>query len=458
MVTILFLPGRMALTDPDEARYAQASREMLRGGDLIVPRFNGEPRLSKPALIHWLQAPPLALLGDTETAARLPSLMAASALLLLTAWWAERRLGAGTGGPAAMALATCLVFFVCARLAITDMLLALFVTAALMAWHEATSPDAAHPRALSWSGAAAIGVAALAKGPVGPALAGAIILLVSLAARFTRTAPRRHITARGTALAAAAMGLLCGPWLAALAARIGPDQVLEVARRETMERTLFGLDHPRPFYYFLAAFWLVFLPWSLALPFAMARARRAASPPEPVTVLLCCWLGGTVLFFSLSADKNDAWLLPAAPAVALLSARWLPRRFTLIVSAAAGAMLIAAVLFASGSLSRERSLQELALAMKPRPVADELLIGFKIYRPSLVFYADHTVRWVTSGKELRGLLRDRDADRPVTIVMESGRWDRLNDDTRGLLLARCRLTRPQVGYVALVPIAAGEGD
>src|SRR5574342_754431 len=106
-----FLPGRMALLDPDEGRYAAAAREMAATGDLIVPRFNGEPRLNKPPLIYWLQAGSFSILGARETAARMPSLLAALATLGLVVWFGGGRLGAGTGGPAAAALATTLLFF-----------------------------------------------------------------------------------------------------------------------------------------------------------------------------------------------------------------------------------------------------------------------------------------------------------------------------------------------------------
>src|SRR2546426_12274767 len=97
-------PGRIALTDPDEARYAETSREMTRDGDIVVPHFNGVPRLNKPPLVYWMQAAAFVTLGESETTARLPSVVAALATLALLVWWGERRLGAAAGGPAAMAL------------------------------------------------------------------------------------------------------------------------------------------------------------------------------------------------------------------------------------------------------------------------------------------------------------------------------------------------------------------
>ena len=42
--------------DRDEARFAQASKQMLQTGDYITVRFQDELRAKKPAGIYWLQS------------------------------------------------------------------------------------------------------------------------------------------------------------------------------------------------------------------------------------------------------------------------------------------------------------------------------------------------------------------------------------------------------------------
>ena len=37
--------GVAPLIDPDESRFARTSVEMMESGDLVLPRFGGEPRL-----------------------------------------------------------------------------------------------------------------------------------------------------------------------------------------------------------------------------------------------------------------------------------------------------------------------------------------------------------------------------------------------------------------------------
>lgn len=50
--------GSTPLWEPDEPRFADATRHMLRSGDYLDPVFNGRPRWEKPILLYWLQAAP----------------------------------------------------------------------------------------------------------------------------------------------------------------------------------------------------------------------------------------------------------------------------------------------------------------------------------------------------------------------------------------------------------------
>jgi 4-amino-4-deoxy-L-arabinose transferase-like glycosyltransferase len=51
----------IASVDRDEARFAQATRQMLETGDFVQIRFQHEARNKKPTGIHWLQAASVAL-------------------------------------------------------------------------------------------------------------------------------------------------------------------------------------------------------------------------------------------------------------------------------------------------------------------------------------------------------------------------------------------------------------
>ena len=53
---LAFLPGFMRIppVDRDEARFAQATKQMVESGDYIDIRFQDEVRYKKPVGIYWL--------------------------------------------------------------------------------------------------------------------------------------------------------------------------------------------------------------------------------------------------------------------------------------------------------------------------------------------------------------------------------------------------------------------
>src|SRR5438270_13297623 len=86
VAAVLFLPnlGVPSLWDIDEGNNAEAAREMLESGNWVMPTFNYQLRVDKPALLYWLQIAAYRLCGVNELAARLPSVLAALAAVLLT--------------------------------------------------------------------------------------------------------------------------------------------------------------------------------------------------------------------------------------------------------------------------------------------------------------------------------------------------------------------------------------
>src|SRR5450432_3531362 len=93
---IAFLPGFFQIppVDRDEARFAQATKQMVERGEYVDIRFQDEVRYKKPVGIYWLQA--LAVkagqglgVANARTTIwlyRLPSLFGAMGAVLLTYW------------------------------------------------------------------------------------------------------------------------------------------------------------------------------------------------------------------------------------------------------------------------------------------------------------------------------------------------------------------------------------
>src|ERR1700709_2129985 len=84
------------LFNPDEARYAEIPREMLSGGDWVVPHLNGLAYIEKPPLQYWATTLIYRALGPSPVSARLYIALTAFGTMAAV-WLIGRRLW----GPAA---------------------------------------------------------------------------------------------------------------------------------------------------------------------------------------------------------------------------------------------------------------------------------------------------------------------------------------------------------------------
>ncbi len=120
-IVVFWKLGAPALMDPDEAHYAQLTREMLHAGNWMMPLLDGLPYIDKPVLFHWLQGLAIAVLGETETAMRLPSAIAALALFWMTRWTGAQLFDDRIGVRAWLMLATVPMTFMLASIGVFDM-------------------------------------------------------------------------------------------------------------------------------------------------------------------------------------------------------------------------------------------------------------------------------------------------------------------------------------------------
>src|SRR5688500_14598099 len=126
-----------------EGLRAMVARTMLETGDWVVPQLYGAPHFTKPPGFY-IAIVLCSLPGGvvTELTARLPSALAATACVLLFAWYFERRLGRGAGLGAGLILAASVVWLDKAGAAEIDMLQTLWVSASILFFLRATENDA----------------------------------------------------------------------------------------------------------------------------------------------------------------------------------------------------------------------------------------------------------------------------------------------------------------------------
>ncbi|HEX6849971.1 MAG TPA: glycosyltransferase family 39 protein [Candidatus Polarisedimenticolaceae bacterium] len=301
-----------ALLDPDEARFARTSVEMQRSGDLVVPTFEGRPRLVKPPLVHWIQAFLFWVAGPGEGVARLHAAIATLGSVLLVGWVARRRFG-DEGGIWAMAVfATMPLVFGSGRIGMLDALLSVHVFAAVAL--DLGTPDRPGAQRGIAIGALA-GLAFLAKGPVGP-----LTILVCMLAGRTLAGRDVWPHRRTAAFTLGAFAAVVLPWGLAFVQRIGFDGVAALLHDEVVQRSLEGTAHVEPPWYFGPVLLLGALPWAGPLLSGLVRLIARRNDPEAQTALQAAGaLFAGIVMFSLSRGKQPYYILPLFPLAALVA-------------------------------------------------------------------------------------------------------------------------------------------
>jgi 4-amino-4-deoxy-L-arabinose transferase-like glycosyltransferase len=305
----LFHTRQIPLTNRDEGRYAEVAREMLASRDWLVPRLFDVPYLEKPPLFYWLTAVAYRLVGIDELGARLVPGIAAAAGVLLTGLFARRMFGKTAGPASALILATSGLYFVFARVAVTDMLFCVLLAGSLLAYFVAETEGKSYVP--FWLLAA---TATLTKGPVAAVLCGLVAL--------------GHIAVRGSwrSLRAARFwaGLplylvLVSSWFVLVELR-HPTFLQFYVYKEHLLRVA-GDEHRESFAFYFPWLLLGFLPWTplffAALP-AVGRRTQEDSPAGSAARFAVIWVAIVLVFFSVPRGKLAPYILPVLPPLAIL--------------------------------------------------------------------------------------------------------------------------------------------
>jgi 4-amino-4-deoxy-L-arabinose transferase-like glycosyltransferase len=311
------------LLNPDEARYAEISREMLVTGNWITPRLNDLKYFEKPPLQYWATAVAYKAFGPTEFAARLWCGLTGLASILLVGWAGARWFGRNAGILAACVLASSLMHFALGHTNTLDMGVAFFLFASVVAFIRAqqapiNSQTERNFMLLAWSAAA---LAMLSKGVIAVALPGLTLIVYSIVQRDVQIWKRLHIVS-GLLLF---LGL-ASPWFVAVSIA-NPEYVKFFFLHEHFERFLTDVhERVEPWWYFLPLLFAGALPWT---SFAVAafinswRTKKAETPGINIHRFLIVWIGVITVFFSLSHSKVAPYILPVYPAIALLCGDYL---------------------------------------------------------------------------------------------------------------------------------------
>ena len=311
--------GRGAITDSDEAFYAESAREMVASGDWITPHYNYEPRFQKPVLYYWLSAATFLVLGDNEMAARLWAAMAGLGLVLVTAAAGRRWYDESTGLLAGAIVATNVGYFSIGRMALPDLPLAFCISLAIWAALVATLEQERSPRKFVLLAALALGLGFLTKGPVGLIIPAMVIVPVLLIERRSIALSPSDIVLGFIVMVGVAL-----PWYVVMWFRHGNEYLQGFFVGDNFER--FATDRfndPRPWWFYFPIVAGGLLPWTpLALVWLgpLTQFVRRRRDIGTIDLRLLLWAALPLAFFSLSVGKQPRYILPVLPPLALLLA------------------------------------------------------------------------------------------------------------------------------------------
>jgi len=320
----VFLPGLAAIppTDRDEARFMQATKQMLESGDWVHIRFQDEPRNKKPIGIYWLQALSMRASGADLTAAwpyRVPSALAAWLAVLATCFAGRRLFNPAAGLTVGAVLATSLVVVAEAHIAKTDAALLAATTIALVTlglfYVNARETRTPFLHALPlWL---ALGAGILIKGPVILLVAGVTVVALCIADRNASWLKSAHVMT-----GVPVMLIVVLPWIIAVsggAGNGGGNFLADAIRGDMLPKLIGGQEsHGAPPGTHLLATLATAWPWSVLVPFVLVAAWKQRAVPA---VRFClAWLIPAWIVFEIVPTKLPHYTMPMFPALALLIA------------------------------------------------------------------------------------------------------------------------------------------
>jgi 4-amino-4-deoxy-L-arabinose transferase-like glycosyltransferase len=353
------------LTRSSEGRVARVAQEMLDDGDWIVPHLNGVVRLEKPPASSWLVALTTKLTGDTEVRAwhaYVPTGVAAIFLTLLVYNWLSPRPPPGNaaeknfasrGMLAAIVLVTAPGFFLLARSAQMDMVLALLVAVMFKGYYDYRLSHRASSLLLIY---AAAGLSILLKGHV-----GIVIVLPALLAWSVLERTRQALTLapkgmlRWHLLGVLLVIAIVLPWLIPFLQQSGMSWA--TFNKEGLGGRV-GSDapHREVWYWYFREMPAWFLPWTLLLLLGLFQKRNL--PPDersPLRRLCWVWLGWGMLLFTALSSKDQHYALPLFAPLAILiadtAARWLEHFEAARATSARRTLVVFSILFATFAIA-----------------------------------------------------------------------------------------------------------
>ena len=331
---LVFLCGLngYGILDPSDGLYTECTREMLELNHYVTPTFNYEPFYEKPILIYWSILGAYKMFGVAAWAARLPSALCAAftatGLFCLARMFLRRRAALLSS----LVLMSAPLFVVVGHLALTDMLLTVFLTMSMLCFLLKLSGG----RDWSlWTGYATLGLAVLAKGPLAVLLLGAVLVLYLLLNYGGEHGGENHgrwyqywwqqLVRLKPVPGLAIVLLIAGPWYITECLKTKGEFFQEFFIRQNIGRATGTVNHQNPWWFYLPYLLGGFFPWCI---FLLAdgknfvrqwKQRKLATCRNRLGLFCLCWVVVVLVLFTSVRTKLGTYILPAFPPLAILA-------------------------------------------------------------------------------------------------------------------------------------------
>lgn len=302
----------------DEAKNAEAAREMYESGNLVVPYFNYELRTDKPPLHYYFMIAGFELFGPNAYGARFFSSLFGVLTILITFLFVKRHVSERAGIFSALVLISSIHFALQFHMSVPDPYLVFFLTWAFYSFYNAyVSQD----RWALFAFYFAIGCGLLTKGPIALGLPGLTVVAFLLLKRDFKLSTIWRLQPFGGLIISLAVAL---PWYYAVHLQTNGLWTEGFFLKHNFDRFSDAMEGHNGI--FLLTFGYVFMLGMLGvLPFVFQAVKSAAVQwkQNDVLLYLLTGTGVIVIFFAISSTKLPNYTVPAYPLLAALTGIYL---------------------------------------------------------------------------------------------------------------------------------------
>ena len=299
---------------PDETRYAEIGREIVKTDNWIVPRLDGLRYFEKPILGHWLNALSIKLIGENAFAIRLPSALSVGLTAFILFFFVRRFTGSlPAGAIAASVFLSCFEIFAVGTFCVLDSIFSMFVTASMAAFFVAFMETDSQKRTIFLvSTGIACGLAFLTKG----FLAFVIPAIVFVPFVLWQNQLTKLLHTFWLPLMIAVLTVL--PWSIMIHLK-EPDFWHYFFWIEHIDRFISPSEgqHPYPLWFFIPVILGGTMPWTIQLGEAIIKLHKNLIN-NPLLRFSICWFLFPFLFFSMCRGKLVTYILPCFPPLIVL--------------------------------------------------------------------------------------------------------------------------------------------